>query len=70
VRLSPYAKRSIKWLLLSLLLFALTVGVRAVAWNAMVAGGSFAVSFSLLMIFGLAGTIALMIAIYFALLAA
>jgi hypothetical protein len=68
MQISFYGKRAIKWLVISLVLFAVCTIVREVAWTGMLAGGSYVVSFSVLLILGMLGTIALGVAIYFALL--
>ncbi len=67
--LSFYTRRAIKWLVVSLLLYAATFAVREVAWTEMHAGGGFALAFFVLLILGILATIALARAIFFALMA-
>jgi hypothetical protein len=68
VRLTPYAKQALKWLVSSLLLFAVTVVVSHVAWAQMMAGGSYAVAVGFLAILSITATVALCISFYFAVL--
>ena len=64
--LTYYGKRAVKWLLIALSLFAATVAIRELTWAEMLAGGGYAVAFSLVMITGILATVALGVSIFFA----
>ncbi len=66
MKLKPYTKQAIKWLVISLLLFVTTAVVSQVAWMQMMAGAGYALAFTLLVILCVMAAIALCISIYFA----
>jgi hypothetical protein len=66
VKLKPYTKQAIKWLAISLLLFATTAVISQVAWTQMMAGAGYALAFILLIIVCVLAAVALCISIYFA----
>jgi hypothetical protein len=66
VKLKPYTKQAIKWLVISVLLFATTAVVSQVAWTQMMAGAGYAFAFILLVIICVMAAVALCISIYFA----
>jgi hypothetical protein len=66
VKLKPYTKQAIKWLTISLLLFATTAAVSQVAWTQMMAGAGYALAFALLVVVCVMAAVALCISIYFA----
>jgi hypothetical protein len=66
VKLKPYTKQAIKWLVISVLLFATTAVVSQVAWTQMMAGAGYALAFILLVIICVMAAVALCISIYFA----
>ena len=66
MKLKPYTKQAIKWLTISLLLFATTAVVSQVAWTQMMAGAGYALAFILLIIICVMAAVALCISIYFA----
>jgi hypothetical protein len=66
VKLKPYTKQALKWLAISLLLFAITAAVSQVAWMQMMSGAGYALAFTFLIIVCVMAAIALCISIYFA----
>ena len=66
MKLKPYTKQAIKWLAISLLLFATTAIVSQMAWTQMMAGAGYALAFSFLIILCVMAVVALCISIYFA----
>ena len=66
MKLKPYTKQAIKWLAISLLLFATTAVVSQVAWTQMMAGAGYVLAFILLIIICVMAAVALCISIYFA----
>jgi hypothetical protein len=66
VKLKPYTKKSLKWLAISLLLFAITAAVSQLAWMQMMAGAGYALAFTLLVVICVGAAVALCISIYFA----
>ena len=66
MKLKPYTKQAIKWLTISLLLFATTAVVSQVAWTQMMAGAGYVLAFILLIIICVMAAVALCISIYFA----
>jgi hypothetical protein len=68
VKLRPYTKQAIKWLTISLLLYAITIVVSQVAFAQMIAGAGYAVAFGAIMIVSTMATIALGVSAYFGIL--
>jgi hypothetical protein len=66
VKLKPYTKQSIKWLVISLALFVLTAIVSQMAWMQMMAGAGYALAFTFLIIICVMAAVTLCISIYYA----
>jgi hypothetical protein len=67
--MSYNGKRALKWLLIALVMYTLSVLVREVAWTQMIAGGAYVLAFLLLLLLSAFGTVALGISILFAMIA-
>jgi len=65
MRLSPYGKQAIKWLVVSFALFAATAVVRELAWAKMLAGGDYVLAFTALVILGTLATFSLIPLLWF-----